>query len=97
MDWRSCRAIGTGCLVASELVTNAVRYGATTIQLSLAKHGTLLRIAVRDDEPSSPFEPPRDPQRTGGRGIHVVKQITRDFGLLPTAKPGKVVWAVLDG
>jgi hypothetical protein len=96
MDWHSCRAIGTGCLVASELVTNAVRHGATSIQLGLAKHGPHLRIAVRDDEAALPAVRETDPHQTDGRGIHLVQAITRDFGVLPTDKPGKVVWAVLD-
>jgi hypothetical protein len=96
LDWRTKSAIGTGCLIISELVTNAVRHSTTDIEVTVGKHERLLRIAVHDHTRSLPQTLDPDPTRTGGRGIAVVKALSRHFGVLATADPGKVVWAVLD-
>lgn len=97
LDWRSGGAIETGCLIISELVTNAVRHSATDIEVAVGKHERLLRIAVHDRTRSLPQTLDPDPTRTGGRGIALVKALSRNFGVLTTASPGKVVWAVFDG
>jgi anti-sigma regulatory factor (Ser/Thr protein kinase) len=96
LDWRSNTAIETGCLIISELVTNAVRHSATDIEVAIGKHERLLRIAVHDHTRSLPQTLHPVPTRTGGRGIAVVEALSRSFGVLTTANPGKVVWAVLD-
>lgn len=88
------------CLVASELVTNAVRYAnaATddelTVRLSRAEDGSLW-LEVQD----SVCEPPRvqqaGPDSESGRGLFIVDQLTRHWGVRPLAgKAGKVVFAV---
>jgi hypothetical protein len=82
-------------LVISELVANSTMHAATDIDLSVAWNMGALRVTVGDRSPERPC------QRYShfhlyGRGLSVVAGLARDFGVLPTAEGGKVVWAVLD-
>jgi len=60
-------------LIASELVSNAVRYGRPPLQLLLRRAGSTVRIDVHDEmpsrEPPLPAKPPTDPDAEGGRGM----------------------------
>jgi anti-sigma regulatory factor (Ser/Thr protein kinase) len=96
LDWHARDAIETGCLVISELVTNAVRHSKTGIEVTLGRHDGLLRIAVRDPDPAHPVALDPDPFRISGRGIRLVETISRDLGVLPTHDGGKVVWATVN-
>ncbi|MFC5748379.1 ATP-binding protein [Actinomadura rugatobispora] len=88
------------CLVASELVTNAMRYGSTAdddviLRLVRADDG-MLSVEVQD----ATWEMPRmrivDLTSESGRGLFVVETFTRYWGVRPLAgKAGKVVFAVL--
>jgi hypothetical protein len=96
LDWGLAPAIASACLVVSELVTNGLRHAVTDMDLSLARHQGLLRLALRDhsDAPLRLRAPDMD--NVGGRGLAVVGACSRAWGVLPTADGGKVVWAVLD-
>jgi anti-sigma regulatory factor (Ser/Thr protein kinase) len=95
LDWGLVQDIGSACLVVSELVTNVVQHAATDMDLSLARHQQMLRVAVRDRSPSwlKPQLPDREQVR--GRGIILVDGFSRAWGVLPAVN-GKVAWAVLD-
>jgi len=95
LDWKLTQAIGAGCLVASELVTNAIVHAGSDIDLSLSWYGRLLRVAVRDGSADLPEwqGPALD---LHGRGLMIVAGCSRAWGVLPAADGGKVVWAVLD-
>jgi anti-sigma regulatory factor (Ser/Thr protein kinase) len=97
LDWKLPKALTAGSLVMSELVTNAMIYARSEIEVSLARHESLVRIAVRDAGQGVPQ--PRDPgaDSTGGRGLVLVDGFARAWGVLPSARRGKVVWAVVDG
>lgn len=96
LDWGIAQAIASACLVVSELVTNGLRHAATDMDLTLAWHGGLLRLALRDRS-SQPLPDPRpDPDSVDGRGLALVAACSRAWGVLPTADGGKVVWAVVD-
>lgn len=96
LDWGLAPAIASACLVVSELVTNGLRHAVTDMDLTLARHGGILRLALRDrsDAPLHPQAPDLD--SVGGRGLALVGACSRAWGVLPTADGGKVVWAVLD-
>jgi hypothetical protein len=97
LDWGLAQAIASACLVVSELVNDGLRHAVTDMHLTLARHGGILRLAVRDS--SSELLVPEqawDLESVRGRGLALVDACSRAWGTLPTAEGGKVVWAVLD-
>jgi anti-sigma regulatory factor (Ser/Thr protein kinase) len=79
-------------LVVSELVTNAVNAGARTVAVDLAVHRGYVRLAVADDAAGRPVPQSPSTRETGGRGLHIVDQLSRGWGYIPTPG-GKEVWA----
>jgi len=83
------------CLIASELVENAVQHGRSRARLRLDLCRGVLTISVRDDAPAPPVRRTVGTAPTGGRGVFIVDVIARAWGYAPTWAGGKVVWAVL--
>ncbi|WP_051713081.1 ATP-binding protein [Spirillospora albida] len=89
------------CLVASELVTNALRYGSASdddviLRLGRAKDGTVW-LEVQDATPDTPHMRAADTTSESGRGLFLVDQFARNWGVRPLAgDAGKVVFAVLN-
>lgn len=84
----------TAELVVSELVTNAVRAGSSTLTLALHLHVGELRVSVADTASGWPRPRPLTPDSPGGRGLYLVEQMTSSWGVSPTTS-GKAVWASL--
>jgi anti-anti-sigma factor len=83
-------------LVASELVTNAVVHANTALELRVELRGDLLHLAVRDGSPRLlRLVTIPDPEAEGGRGLWLVEQLARAWGVNRHPDGGKVVWAVL--
>ncbi|MCS0638012.1 ATP-binding protein [Streptomyces sp. LP05-1] len=89
-------------VILSELVTNAVRHAALLspeVGVEVALGERWVRVAVEDDHPYRPTALEADEDRTGGRGLLLVREITREAGgaydVEHTAGGGKVVWAAL--
>jgi anti-sigma regulatory factor (Ser/Thr protein kinase) len=80
----------------SELVTNAMLHARSDIEVSVARHATLVRIAVRDRDPGLPQPRPAGAEGLGGRGLVLVAGYSRAWGVLPCSPRGKVVWAVVE-
>jgi anti-sigma regulatory factor (Ser/Thr protein kinase) len=80
-------------LIVSELVTNAVEYGATPIELRLEHSDGVVTIEVTDGR-TGPQPQMRGADRTApsGRGLRIVAALAREWGVRTTAT-GKVVWA----
>ncbi len=79
-------------LVVSELVTNAIRYGAPgPVQLRLIRDQTLI-CEVSDSGHTSPHLRHAAADDEGGRGLFIVAQTTQQWGTRHTAT-GKIIWA----
>lgn len=87
---------GDALLVASELVTNAVRHGGRLVRLDLELQPETLRIAVSDG--SSVLPRPReadDHDREMGRGLLILGELSSSWGVENGPDGGKQVWAAL--
>ncbi|MFJ8546136.1 SpoIIE family protein phosphatase [Streptomyces sp. NPDC093586] len=78
-------------LVVSELVTNAIRYGAPPVQLRLIRDRTLI-CEVSDGSSTSPHLRRAHAYDEGGRGLLLVAQLTQRWGSRQTGD-GKTIWA----
>ncbi|MFJ8790682.1 SpoIIE family protein phosphatase [Streptomyces sp. NPDC102462] len=78
-------------LVVSELVTNAIRYGASPIQLRLIRDRALI-CEVSDGSSTSPHLRRAHAFDEGGRGLLLVAQLTQRWGSRQTGG-GKTIWA----
>ncbi|WP_409474758.1 ATP-binding protein [Streptomyces sp. HC307] len=89
-------------LIVSELVTNAVRHAALLspmLAVEVAVGAEWVRVSVEDNHPYRPTALEADHGRTGGRGLLLVREVTREAGgvcdVEHTASGGKVIWAAL--
>ena len=86
---------GDAAMVVSELVTNAIRAGASTIRLDVGRVGGLFRITVIDDADGMPILSEPDPSAVAGRGLRIVDALSARWGVEPS-NGRKRVWADLD-
>ncbi|GAB2868941.1 hypothetical protein GCM10027074_40730 [Streptomyces deserti] len=77
-------------LVASELVTNAIRHATGPVQLRLLRDRTLI-CEVSDGSSTSPRLRRARTEDEGGRGLFLVAQLTDRWGTRYTPD-GKVIW-----
>lgn len=85
-------------LVASELVTNAVRHGRPDVTLTVGIAADRVRIEVYDGGDDLPVVPAGQPSvdRPTGRGLLIVAATATDWGVERRREhPGKCVWAEL--
>ncbi|WP_369180051.1 ATP-binding protein [Streptomyces mutabilis] len=89
-------------LIVSELVTNAVRHAAVlspVLAVEVAVGPEWVRVSVEDSHPYRPTALEADHGRTGGRGLLLVREITREAGgacdVAHTPSGGKVIWVAL--
>ncbi|MGW7265197.1 SpoIIE family protein phosphatase [Streptomyces sp. NPDC054842] len=81
-------------LVVSELVTNAVRYGAAPITLRLLKGEDSLICEVSDAALTAPYLRHAKANEEGGRGLHICATVTESWGVRYT-DTDKTVWTEL--
>jgi len=79
-------------LLASELVTNALVHARPPVDLTIDWKDPHLRVGVSDGEDRMPhmIEPPG--QADGGYGLHVIEQLSHEWGTAQRVGGGKVVW-----
>ncbi|RST13619.1 GAF domain-containing protein [Streptomyces sp. WAC05374] len=80
-------------LILSELITNAIRYGAAPVRVRLI-HDRGLTCEVADHNSTSPHLRYAATTDEGGRGLFLVAQLAERWGTRYTAQ-GKVIWAEL--
>jgi hypothetical protein len=103
-EWNMARFASNVELVASELVTNALRHGPNPgpcgitepplVQLSMLRRGGELVCAVRDTNDRLPVRREPDFMLETGRGLHLVSCFATSWGAVPTVPVGKFVWAL---
>ncbi|MEU2060495.1 SpoIIE family protein phosphatase [Streptomyces sp. NPDC013455] len=92
--WGLSEATFTAELVVSELVTNAIRYGAHPIRLRLIHDANTLICEVSDSSHTAPHLRRAKSFDEGGRGLLLVAQLTQRWGTRHTPE-GKTIWAEL--
>ncbi|MEV4558581.1 ATP-binding protein [Kitasatospora sp. NPDC049285] len=102
--WRADAELSDAArLVVSELATNAIRHRTDRddrddrdgFTLTLALCGPALLVQVGDHDPRPPRPRRAAPDATGGRGLHIVGELSTRWGYYPVSPGGKVVWAEL--
>jgi anti-sigma regulatory factor (Ser/Thr protein kinase) len=96
-------AVGDAALVVSELVGNAVRYGrplpGDVLEVSWSLEGDCLRLRVSDGGgPSVPMRHEAGPEDVRGRGLAIVAELARNWGVEQSSNgtgPMSTVWAEL--
>ncbi|MFJ5811083.1 PAS domain S-box protein [Streptomyces sp. NPDC093093] len=81
----------TACLLASELLSNAVNHSCGPVRLRLRHAGRELSVEVCDGSPVLPQARFASPDAESGRGLLLVDSLAESWGTLPTAE-GKAVW-----
>lgn len=79
-------------LVASELATNAVRYGSQPVVLRLLQHGSAFAVDVVDHRPDAPPVVGAGGAGTGGFGLLLAARAAASLGWF-RAQDAKHVWA----
>ena len=90
-DWSG--DVDTVLLLASELVTNAVRHAATPFDLTVTVDGRDVEVAVVDHDRRHPpklCDPA--PEDTHGRGLRIVEELSADWGTEALPGDAKRVW-----
>lgn len=84
-------AIDVASLLTSELVTNAVVHGRTTVGVLASVTGGRLRVEAYDESERLPITRKQWPDATDGRGLLIVASLATAWGYEPRAT-GKAVW-----
>lgn len=79
-------------LLTSELVTNVIVHARTPMLLSVDVEPSALRVAIADEVCREPVRRASEgTPRLTGRGMHLVEELSSDWGVEPTPA-GKTVW-----
>jgi anti-sigma regulatory factor (Ser/Thr protein kinase) len=94
-DWAASVAQDAAEVVASELVSNAVRHARSSCRLSVTIDAAGLHVGVRDYAPGHSARPrPVEVAQAHGRGMHLVAVLATTWGVQEHAD-GKTVWALI--
>ena len=83
---------GDALVVVSELVTNAVLHTDGGIAVDIALAAEAVRVRVQDSSSEPPRPRPAPPDATSGRGLGLVEDLARDWGVVDIEGAGKAVW-----
>ena len=94
LGWEVAALTEAATLLASELVTNALRHARMPILLQGLLLDEIVTLAVHDCEIALPRLRRSVVSDEGGRGLQLVSQVANRWGARPTTE-GKVVWCDL--
>jgi anti-sigma regulatory factor (Ser/Thr protein kinase) len=81
-------------LLVSELITNSVKYGAGPVRLEITAEDDRVRAEIVDQGVGfTPVERNDDLDKVGGWGLHLVEQLTTEWG---TYEGSTHVWFEID-
>ncbi|MEV3920424.1 ATP-binding protein [Actinomadura coerulea] len=84
------------CVVISELVTNAYRHGEGFIVVRLFQDlDGLAVLEVWDAGEHRPMIKPQDDAALSGRGLQIISEMAKTWGVRSLNEGGKAVWAKL--
>jgi anti-sigma regulatory factor (Ser/Thr protein kinase) len=94
--WHRDGAIDRLALIASELVTNAVRHAQTEITIELTAEDGAIHLEVFDRGAGKPTFLDQEPNVPGGLGLPIVEALASSWGMR-AREDGKGVWAEVRG
>jgi anti-sigma regulatory factor (Ser/Thr protein kinase) len=87
--------VDDGCLIASELVTNAIAYAPLSVAwLRTTPNSGRPLLEIWDASPEIPVLKAEDLYDESGRGLLITSVVAAEWGYYPLSG-GKVVWAIL--
>lgn len=92
LDGHALQMVEDAVLLASEVVTNALRHASEAVRVVVDVDDRVVRVEVHDDSPLLPVVGPVRSTATGGRGMPMVDTMTRRWGVTPAADGGKAMW-----
>lgn len=90
-QWGLDELVDPVLLLTSEVVTNALLHGGTTLTLTVGRAGAGVRVSVEDGSTVPPARRRRSTTASTGRGVQLLGDVADDWGWEHTAS-GKVVW-----
>jgi anti-sigma regulatory factor (Ser/Thr protein kinase) len=94
-SWAVCDSFADVPLLASELVTNAVRHANGDVALTVGLDDHRVRLAVSDNSRELPVMGDLETARDGGWGLHIVDRLASSWGL-ESDDDGKTVWCEVE-
>jgi anti-sigma regulatory factor (Ser/Thr protein kinase) len=79
-------------LPTSEIVTNAVLYTDSRIELRVRRLDGRARVEVHDADPGAAELQTHPPGRVGGLGLRLVEMMASSWGVMSIEDDGKIVW-----
>jgi anti-sigma regulatory factor (Ser/Thr protein kinase) len=89
---RAGEVVEAAVLLTSELVTNAVLHAPGTIDVGVDIDLRGVRVEVGDCSAQAPSPREVGTDETSGRGLHLVAELARAWGVEAAPRSGKVVW-----
>lgn len=104
-EWQLDALISEAVLIASELVTNAIRHGGCAaaaedcadakVELAWQRQPSRVICMVTDRSPLPPLLGAADQDAESGRGLQVVQALAATWGWMMLGATSKAVWAAL--
>lgn len=98
-EWQLDELVQEAVLIASELVTNAVRHGRGEtddgVELAWQRQAARVICLVTDRSPLPPVLGCADQDAESGRGLQVVQALAAAWGWMMLSATSKAVWAAL--